>query len=186
MILLATIATAHGIQGAVKVKTFTQNPENIFAYGVLKDEKSQVYPLKLMRVVPPDSVIVTIEGIKDRNQAEALRGTKLYVERDQLPDLVEEEFYHSDLMGLAVQDLEGQDIGQVRAVLNFGAGDFLEIMGAEGHLYTIPFTREAVPVIRLPKRGCDGSVQIDHRLLLDLAQSQTEEIGDGRKKKEDE
>lgn len=166
MILLAVIAAAHGIQGAVKVKTFTQSPENILAYGVLRDEKGREYPLKLVRVVLPDSVIATIDGVNDRNQAEALRGTKLYVERDQLPDLIEEEFYHSDLTGLVVQDLEGKSVGQVRAVSNFGAGDFLEIVDAEGHLYTIPFTREAVPVIRLSKNGEDGVIQIDRHFLL--------------------
>lgn len=183
MILLAVIAAAHGIQGAVKVKTFTQSPKNILAYGPLRDEKGRQYPLKLVRVLPPDSLIVAIEGVKDRNQAEALRGTKLYVERGQLPDLIEEEFYHSDLIGMAVQDLEGQDIGQVRAVSNFGAGDFLEIIDSNSHLYTIPFTRDAVPIIRLPKNGVDGGIQIDRRFLLDSTLSQTEETVDEEKQR---
>jgi 16S rRNA processing protein RimM len=166
MILLAVIGAAHGIQGAVKIKTFTQSPENILAYGALRDEKGYEYLLKLVRIVVPDSVIVRVEGIHNRNEAEALRGTKLYVERTQLPDLVEEEFYHSDLTGLAVQDLEGKAIGQVRAVSNFGAGDFLEIIGVGGHLYTISFTREAVPLVRLSKNGAEGYIQVDHRFLL--------------------
>jgi 16S rRNA processing protein RimM len=167
MILLAIIGAAHGIQGAVKVKTFTQDPVNIFDYGVLRDAKGQEYPLKLVRELSSDSLIVTVEGVRDRNQAEALRGTKLYVERSQLPDLGEEEFYHNDLMGLAVQDLDGNDIGRVSAISNFGAGDFLEIVDAHHHLYTIPFTREAVPIIHLPAKGLPGGVQIDRHYLLD-------------------
>lgn len=186
MILLAVIAAAHGIQGAVKVKTFTQSPKNILAYGPLQDEKGRLYPLRFVREVLPDSLIVSIEGVNDRNQAESLRGTQLYVERAQLPDLIEEEFYHSDLMDLPVQDLEGREVGRVRAVSNFGAGDFLEIIDSDHHLYTIPFTREAVPVIQLAGKGLNGSIQIDRRFLLDSAISQTEEPVYKEKKKEEE
>lgn len=167
MVLLGVIVAAHGIQGAVKVKAFTQSPQNVLAYGALQDEKGQKYPLKFVRLALPDGFIATVEGIKDRNQAEALRGTRLYVERENLPDLSEEEFYHSDLIGLPVQDLEGQEVGHVKAVSNFGAGDFIEIMNAASHLYTIPFTRQAVPGVQLPKKGVGGSLQIDPTFLLD-------------------
>jgi 16S rRNA processing protein RimM len=167
MILLAVIAAAHGIQGAVKVKTFTQIAANIMNYGPLRDEKGREYTLKLVRVLSENSLIMKVKGVSDRNQAEALRGTKLYVERDQLPDLVDEEFYHSDLIGLNVLDLQGQKIGRVTAVCNFGAGDFLEIMDADHHVYTIPFTRESVPIIRLPQKDKEGSIEIDRQFLLD-------------------
>ncbi len=177
MILLAVIAQAHGIRGAVKVKTFTQNPANIVAYGPLHDEQGREYSLKLIRVSSEDSLIASIKGISDRNQAEALRGTKLYIERSQLPDLIEEEFYHSDLIGLRVQDLEGQDIGRVSAVSNYGAGDFLEIIDPEHHLYTITFTRQAVPIIQLPEKGRDGMVRIDRQYLLDSTTPQSENDG---------
>jgi 16S rRNA processing protein RimM len=166
MILLAVIVSAHGIQGAVKIKTFTQSPENIFAYGALQDEKKRQYSLKLLRVVSPSSLIATVKGVHNRTDAEALRGVNLYVERSQLPGLVDEEFYHNDLIGLMVQDLEEQEIGLVKSVLNFGAGDFLEIIGADGHLYTISFTREAVPRIHLPKKGKAGIVQVNRQFLL--------------------
>jgi 16S rRNA processing protein RimM len=166
MILLAVIVSAHGIQGAVKIKTFTHSPENIFAYGALRDEMSREYSLKLLRVVSPGSLIAAVKGVHNRTDAEALRGTKLYVERNQLPGLVEEEFYHSDLIGLRVQDLEGQEIGLVKSVLNFGAGDFLEIIGADSHLYTISFTREAVPHIHLPEKSEAGTIQINRQFLL--------------------
>lgn len=177
MILMAVIGSAHGIRGAVKVKTFTENPKGILSYGSLHDEKGQEYSLKFLRLAPPDCVIVTIEGIADRTQAEALRGTKLYVERNQLPNLKEEEFYHSDLIGLKVSDLDGQEVGRVRAISNFGAGDFLEIVDSNYHLYTIPFTRVAVPVIRLPTKEFEGDVQIDRSFLLDAATAQ-ETVGE--------
>ncbi len=172
MILLAVIGSAHGIQGAVKVKTFTQSPRSILTYGTLRDEKGQEFSLKFLRLAPPDCLIVTIDGVGNRNQAEALRGTKLYVERAQLPDLPEEEFYHTDLIGLVVQDLEGQDIGHLRAINNFGAGDFLEIVGPDYHLYTISFTRVAVPLIRLPTKESAGCIQIDRAFLLDSITAQ--------------
>jgi 16S rRNA processing protein RimM len=175
VILLAVVTSAHGIQGAVKVKTFTEKPEGIFSYGQLQDEGGRAYALKLVRLVSEDSLIATIEDVRDRSQAEALRGLKLYVERDQLPTPLEEEFYHTDLIGLLVQTLEGDDIGHVRQVNNFGAGDFLEIVSADHHVYTVPFTREAVPVIRLPEKGGRGMVQIDSQFFLDAANPQGEE-----------
>lgn len=166
MILLAVITSAHGIQGAVKVKTFTQSPENALAYGALHDEKGQEYSLKMIKLISPDGFVATVEGVTNRNQAEELRGTHLYVERHQLPAPPEEEFYHTDLIGLKVQDLTGQDIGRVRAVFNFGAGDFLEIISAAHQVYTIVFTRAAVPSVCLPKEGEEGKVQIDPQFLL--------------------
>lgn len=175
MILLAVVTSAHGIQGAVKVKTFTEKPESIFSYGQLQDEGGRAYALKLVRRVSEDSLIATIENVRDRSQAEALRGLKLYVERDQLPLPPEEEFYHMDLIGLLVRTLEGDDIGHVRQVNNFGAGDFLEIVSADHHVYTVPFTREAVPVIRLPDKEEGGMIQIDSQFLLDAANPQGEE-----------
>lgn len=175
MILLAVIAAAHGIQGAVKVKTFTQDPANILDYGPLRDKSGREYALKLVRIVSENSLIMTIKGVSNRNQAEALRGTKLYVERAQLPDLVEEEFYHNDLIGLNVQDLQGQEIGRVSAVSNFGAGDFLEIIDAAHHLYTIPFTRVAVPIIQLPQKDRDGGIKVDRQFLLDSTALPTED-----------
>jgi 16S rRNA processing protein RimM len=185
MILLAIIGAAHGIKGAVKVKAFTHIPTNILDYGPLQDEKGQKYILKLVRVASPDSLIMTVKGVEDRNQAEALRGIKLYVNRDQLPDPQEEEFYHSDLVGLKAQDLQGNAIGHVKAVSNFGAGDFLELVDSNHHLYTIPFTKEAVPLIQLTKSGIEGHVQVDRRFLLDSTASPKEENKDLEHTEED-
>jgi 16S rRNA processing protein RimM len=172
MILLAVIVAAHGIRGAVKVKCYTQEPANIVNYGPLYDEQGREFKLKLVRVVSADHSIVTIKGIDNRNAAEALKGAKLFIERSQLPDLVEEEFYHSDLIGLRVEDLQGESIGRVNAVSNFGAGDFLEIIDSEYHHYTIAFTRNAVPIIQLPDTGKEGVIKIERQFLLDSTASQ--------------
>jgi 16S rRNA processing protein RimM len=178
VILLAVITSAHGIQGAVKVRTFTEKPESIFSYGKLQDESGRQYALKLIRLISENSLVARIEGVKDRSHAESLKGLKLYVERSQLPNLPEEEFYHADLVGLPAQTLEGDMIGRVRHVNSFGAGDFLEIVGLDHHVYTIPFTREAVPVIQLPEKGKGGVIKVDGRFLLDAAHSQREDGDD--------
>lgn len=175
MILLAVIVAAHGIQGAVKLKAFCQDPTNIFNYGPLRDEAGKEFKLKLVRVLSEESLIVNVNGIHDRNQAESLRGTKLYIDRHQLPTLVEDEFYHNDLIGLKVQDLEGAMVGHVRAVHNYGAGDFLEIMDDESHIYTVSFTRLAVPVIQMPEKDKEGCITIDRQYLLDSKLSQAAE-----------
>ncbi|MBM3467929.1 MAG: 16S rRNA processing protein RimM [Alphaproteobacteria bacterium] len=171
MILLAVIGAAHGIQGAVKVKTFSHHPENIFSYGVLQDEKGKHYTLKLVRPQSADCLIVKIEGINSRTEAEGLRGTKLYVDRSQLPALGEEEFYESDLIGLVVKDLEGKEIGHIKAFGDFGAGSFLEIIDMKGRLLTLPFTQEAVPIISMPtektpNENTKGFICIDPNFLM--------------------
>jgi 16S rRNA processing protein RimM len=186
MILLAVIAQAHGIQGAVKLKAFTQDPANVVAYGPLHDEQGREYSLKLIRVSPDGGLIVAIKGIEDRNQAEALRGTKLYIERSQLPDLSEEEFYHSDLIGLKVQDLQDQDIGRVCAVNNYGAGDFLEIVDSDHHHYTVTFTRQAVPIIQLPEKGREGMIKVDRQYLLESTTSERNNDGAEKTSKKSE
>jgi 16S rRNA processing protein RimM len=131
-----------------------------------------------VRLISENTLIARIEGTQDRSQAENLKGLKLYVERDQLPSLPEEEFYHTDLIGLPVQTLEGESIGHVRHVNSFGAGDFLEIVSADYRVYTIAFTREAVPLIQLPEKEKGGVIQVDGRFLLDAAHPQKEDDDD--------
>jgi 16S rRNA processing protein RimM len=165
MILLAVIGRASGVKGDVKVKTFTQEPENLFKYGALFDEKGHQYTVRLVRVISHDQLVLHIEGVEDRTQAEALNGTKLFVQREQLPVLQGEEFYQNDLIGLPVQDLDGKALGHVTSISNYGAGDFLEIKGLDGHVYTAPLTHEAVPHIHISKDK-DGFVKVDPQFLL--------------------
>lgn len=166
MILLAVIVSPHGVRGALKVKTFTQDPKGLLAYGGVCDEHGQEYQLQFVRLAPPDCLIVTIKGIENRTQAESLKGTHLYIQRSQLPDLTEEEFYHSDLIGLPVKDQNEEEVGVVKAVGNFGAEDFLEIVTSEGRFCTISFTKEAVPIIQLSQEQTESFIQINLDYLL--------------------
>lgn len=144
---LGIITGARGVRGEVRIKTFTERPEDITGYGALTDEAGQ----QLFALSDPKpikgGIAARIEGILDRTAAEALKGTHLYVGRDALPDLEEEEFYHADLVGLRVQSVDGEDIGIVAAVYDFGAGDILEIERNKGPVLIVPFTRDAVPEI---------------------------------------
>lgn len=126
-ILLGHIAGAHGIRGEVLIKSYTEASEDIAAYGPLVDEKSgRTLHLKVVRVTPK-GVVARIDGINDRNGAEALKGARLVVDRVQLPEAEAEEYYHADLIGLRAVDGEGRAIGRVVAVANYGAGDLIEV-----------------------------------------------------------
>lgn len=145
-ILLGHISGAQGIKGEVIVHAHTAAPEDIAAYGPLRDETgTRTFRLRVLRV-SKKGVICRIDGIGDRTAAEALRGTALYVERSQLPPPAEDEFYHADLVGLAAVDAGGAPFGTVVAVHNFGADDILEIR-LDGSTQTemLPFTRACVP-----------------------------------------
>ncbi len=151
---LGVIAGAHGLQGAVRVKTFTAAPETIADYGPLEDTAgSRRFALRLARV-EKGVALVRIAGIEDRNGAEALKGVELFLDRGALPPAEdEEEFYHADLVGLAAIDTKGVRLGTVRALHDFGAGDLIEVLPDEGGQPRVfPFTREAVPDIDLAAR----------------------------------
>jgi 16S rRNA processing protein RimM len=148
-VLLAAITGAHGVKGLVKLKSFTERPEDVGAYGPLSDEAGAVYRI-LVKGRAKGSLIVQIEGLSDRDTAAALAGTRLFVERDALPRPEdEEEFYHVDLIGLVVEDTEGRPIGEVAAVEDYGAGPVLEVRREEERPVLLPFTRAVVPVVDL-------------------------------------
>ena len=145
-VLLGTIGAPHGVKGAVRIRTFTAEPEAIAGYGALSDDKGETFEITECR---PDKagVIARIRGVTDRSAAESLKGKDLYVARSVLPEPDEDEFYHSDLIGLAATGTDGQPIGTVKAVLDYGAGEFLEIVPPAGRALLVPFTNAAVPVI---------------------------------------
>ncbi len=146
-ILLGAVIGAQGLKGEVKVKTFTETPERLGAYGALHTKDGRRLSLKSARPAKADIAIVQFEGIGDRNAAEALKGTELFVARDVLPPTDDEEFYHADLIGLAAHDCEDRLIGTVSGVHNFGAGDVIAILRPDGGDLFLPFTREVVPVV---------------------------------------
>ncbi len=147
-VCLGVITGAHGVRGLVRVKSFTEVPEDVAAYGPLSDEDGARVLTLFVTGRSKDALLARVEGVVDRDQALALKGTRLYVPRDVLPALDEEQtFYHADLLGLAAEDPEGRPLGRVVAVHNFGAGDILELDGEGRRL--VPFTRQAVPVVDL-------------------------------------
>ncbi len=146
-ILLGVVIGAHGLKGEVKVKTFTETPDRLGAYGPLHAKDGRVFIVTVARVTAPDGVVVRLDGVDDRTDAEALKGLQLFVARAALPKTEAEEFYHADLIGLRAEDGEGRLIGHVRGIHNFGAGDVLDIEKPDGSEALLPFTRDFVPVV---------------------------------------
>lgn len=141
----AVITAAHGIKGHVKVKCFLEDPQHLKSFSPFyNEEREEVY--KISKVISQDQDVLTLslEGITDRNDAERLKGTPLMVLRERLPELSEDTFYHNDLIGLSVKSAQGETLGHVRAIYNFGAGELLEIKTSQGKLEMIPFTKEIV------------------------------------------
>ncbi|MGE0829018.1 MAG: ribosome maturation factor RimM [Hyphomonadaceae bacterium] len=151
-VLIGAIEGAFGVQGEVRVKSFTAAPESIAAYGPLHDERGAlVLTPKSWREIKGGLAIRAPE-IKTREQAEALRNTGLYVARAQLPPAEDDEFYHVDLIGCAAFDAAGAEIGRVQAVHDFGAGEMVEIRADGKETLFIPFTKTAVPQIDIAGR----------------------------------
>ena len=148
-VCVGIITGAHGVQGAVRVKSFTADPEAIARYGPLEDESGgQRLSLRLVGSAK-DVLIARLAGIADRDRAESLRGLQLYLPRAALPPPADEEYYHADLIGLEAALADGTVLGHVCAVHDFGAGDTLEIERPAGPPAMVPFTRRVVPVVDL-------------------------------------
>jgi 16S rRNA processing protein RimM len=145
-VLVGEVAGAHGIRGAVKVRSFTADPAAIADYGPLRDDAGRAWRLRVTGAAK-SLLICDVEGVRDRTAAEAMAGTRLWVGRDRLPPAGEDEFYHADLLGLPVETADGAPFGSVVALYDFGAGDILEVRTGAGRLVQVPFTREAVPVV---------------------------------------
>ena len=149
-ICVGAIAGSFGVQGEVRLKSFCADPAAIAAYGPLfTEDGAQSFTIKLTRAVS-GGLGARIAGVTTKEQADALRGVSLYVDRAKLPHLPDDEFYHTDLIGLAAHDTGGALIGTVQAVHNHGAGDLLEITGAGlKTALLLPFTQAAVPTVDL-------------------------------------
>jgi 16S rRNA processing protein RimM len=148
-VVLGAVIGAHGLKGEVKVKTFTQSPEKLAAYGKLSTADGRVLTIKDLRAVKPDEAVARFAEIGDRTAAESLKGSELFVSRQALPDAETNEFYHADLIGLRAEDGEGRVLGTVAALHNFGASDVIEIARGDGDSVMLPFTLEVVPVIEI-------------------------------------
>jgi 16S rRNA processing protein RimM len=152
-VLLATIGAPHGVRGEVRVKSFTAEPMSLGDYGPLAAADGRRFDIERLR--PAKQVVIAkFRGIDDRDSAEALNGTELYVDREALPAAGEDEFYHADLIGLTALREAGEALGTIVAIHDFGAGDILEIAPARGPSLLVPFTRAAVPHVDM----ADGRV----------------------------
>ncbi len=171
-VLLGVVAAPHGVRGLVRIRSFTENPMAVAGYGPLSDEtgkkRFKVEALSASR----GAVLARIEGVDDRNAAEAMRGTKLYVERGVLPEASEKEWYEADLIGLAAVGRDGRDWGKVLAFNDFGAGLTMEVSGgsASKQSVMVTFNDEAVPEIDVE----GGKVVVDPPAGL-LAGNETKE-----------
>ena len=146
-VVMGVITAAHGVRGEVKIRSFTEIPEDIASYGPLLLEGGPE-EVEIERLRPAKGgFIARLKDVTDRNAAERLRGRKLLLPRHRLPEIEEEDtFYHSDLVGLKAERENGLPAGEVVAVHDFGAGDLLEIRPqGTRETYYLPFTREAVP-----------------------------------------
>ncbi len=148
-VLLAAVMGAQGLKGEVKVKTFTAAPDALPRYGKLHARDGRTFTITAFRPSKQGEAVISFAEVRDRNAAEALQGTELFVSRDALPPPDEDEFYHADLIGLEARDSEGRVIGKVAGVHNFGASDVIELTRDDGDSVHLAFTRETVPVIKI-------------------------------------
>ena len=148
-ICVTRIGAAHGVRGAVKLWTFTEDPLAVTRYGQLmtKDGARQFEVTHVREA--KGHLVATLKGIATREEAERLNGVELYVAREKLPATSEDEYYHTDLIGLAAVNAAGEPLGRVIAIHNFGAGDIIEIAPPNGATMLLPFSNAVVPTVDL-------------------------------------
>lgn len=149
-IIVGAISGAFGVQGEARIKSFCAQPEDLFTYNPLSSEDgTRHFVIGVTRSIK-NGFAARIDGVNTKEEADALKGVTLFAERDQLPSLPDDEFYHADLIGLEMRDTGGALIGTVQNVLNHGAGDILEVASAtSAGTVLLPFTRANVPTVDL-------------------------------------
>lgn len=149
LILVARVAGAFGVKGEIRITTYTEDPMALMRYRALLREDGS--PALTLTGARPDKsgIVARAKEVADRDQAEAVRGLRLYIPREALPAPDEDEFYVTDLIGLSVETPEGEPLGRIKTVHDFGAGDLLEVQPDHGASWWLPFTREAVPEVRI-------------------------------------
>jgi len=149
-ICVGAIAGSFGVRGEVRLKSFCAEPQDIATYGPLTTEDgARSFDVSITRPVK-NGFAAKLSGVRGKEAADALKGTRLYANRDALPTLPDDEFYHADLIGLAVMDTGGGSLGEVTAVHNHGASDLLEVRtGGKPATVLVPFTRDVVPTVDL-------------------------------------
>lgn len=171
-VCVGAISGSFGVRGEVRLKSFCAEPSDIASYGALSTEDgSTSFSVTLTRPVK-SGYAAMLSGVTTKEAADALRGTRLYAPRAALPSLPDDEFYHADLVGLAVLDTGGEILGKVISVANHGAGDILEVSGPGlGSGLLIPFTLAVVPTVDLALG----------RVIVDLPDGLIDGLIDGEK-----
>ena len=153
LVQIAVVGAPHGVRGEARVKTFTEDPASLKAYGpLIVGDGPSALKVASLRPLKDDMVVARFEGVSTREAAEALTGKPLFVPRDALPEADDEDdFYHADLIGLRAELADGTLVGEVTAVPNYGAADLIEIrLAGDRRTVLLPFTKAAVPVGDIP------------------------------------
>ncbi|HEX2885118.1 ribosome maturation factor RimM [Vineibacter terrae] len=158
-VLLGVVQAAHGVRGEVRIRSFCAEPADIGSYGPLSDETgTRRFTVRPTGMSGKGDVLARVDGVSDRDAAEALRGLRLYAPRAALPPPEAGEWYEDDLIGLAARGPDGRDWGTVLALHDFGAGTILELSGGgHGRAFMVPFNATAVPAIDVD----GGTVTVD-------------------------
>jgi 16S rRNA processing protein RimM len=146
-VCVGQILGAHGVRGLVKLASFTSDPAAIAHYGELADDSGRRRFTVSLSGANKGHYLARLSGIDDRDAAQALAGTRLFVDRERLPPADDDEYYHADLIGLRVERSDGTPLGTVAALHNFGAGEIIEIALPSGARPMLPFDRHTVPVV---------------------------------------
>jgi 16S rRNA processing protein RimM len=149
LILMGVFGAPQGVRGEVRVKSLTAEPSAIGGYGALTDKaRTRAFAFESVRPLKDDMVVARLAGVSTREEAAALKGVEIFARRNQLPPPATDEFYYDDLIGLEAIDAAGAPLGRVVALVNYGAGDVLEIAPAEGgETLLLPFTERVAPSI---------------------------------------
>ncbi len=149
-IIVGTFAGAFGVRGETRLKSFCAEPSDIAIYAPLYTEDGRKFPVIVLTGQAGNGFIARVEGVDSKEEADRLKGISLYADRTRLPHLPDDEYYHADLIGLAVYDTGGTLLGAVKTVLNHGAGDLLDILvTGSSDTVLLPFTLAAVPTVDL-------------------------------------
>ncbi|MGO9943167.1 MAG: ribosome maturation factor RimM [Rhodoblastus sp.] len=148
-VLVGVFGAPHGVRGEMRVKSYMQEPMSIASYGALHDSAGREFILAAARPLKDDLLVVRVKGVADRDAAQKLTNVQLYLSREKLPPPDDDEYYCRDLIGLRAETGEGQLLGTIVDVLNYGAGDILEVAPPAGETLLFPFTRAVVPRVDL-------------------------------------
>jgi 16S rRNA processing protein RimM len=147
LVLVGRVAGAFGVKGEVRVTAYTERPEALLAYRELVRQDGSPGLTLLSGRAQKGDLVARVRQVATKEEADALRGLQLFIPRDALPEPEEDEYYLTDLIGMAAVTPDGEPLGKVKAVQDFGAGDLLEIDPGRGATWYLPFTRDCVPEV---------------------------------------